>query len=143
MDREMIIKPFEGSVSKRKRKGRGNASGKGGECGRGHKGQKARTGGGVRIGFEGGQTPISRRLPKIGRFFTKKRTVVVLQLSKIVAVFGSDGVVSLDALRLNKLVPRGQFAKVVFDGPFSDTLNIQFGDVPVSKAVTDACSVSK
>ncbi|MBA4495907.1 50S ribosomal protein L15 [Paenactinomyces guangxiensis] len=60
------LKPAEGSRKKRKRLGRGIAAGQGKTAGRGHKGQKARSGGGVRPGFEGGQNPIYRRLPKRG-----------------------------------------------------------------------------
>ena len=60
------IKPAEGAKHARKRVGRGIGSGLGKTCGRGHKGQKSRTGGKVQIGFEGGQMPIQRRLPKRG-----------------------------------------------------------------------------
>lgn len=60
------LKPAEGSRKERKRVGRGMASGHGKTSGRGHKGQKARSGGGVRPGFEGGQNPLYRRLPKRG-----------------------------------------------------------------------------
>ncbi|WP_078593175.1 50S ribosomal protein L15 [Evansella clarkii] len=60
------LKPAEGSRRERKRKGRGIATGNGKTAGRGHKGQNARSGGGVRPGFEGGQMPIFRRLPKRG-----------------------------------------------------------------------------
>lgn len=60
------LKPAEGSRKERKRVGRGTSSGWGKTAGRGHKGQKARSGGGVRPGFEGGQNPLFRRLPKRG-----------------------------------------------------------------------------
>ena len=60
------LQPGVGSTSDKKRKGRGHGSGNGKTAGRGHKGQNARSGGGVRIGFEGGQMPIYRRLPKRG-----------------------------------------------------------------------------
>ena len=60
------LKPSEGATKDAKRKGRGHGSGNGKTAGRGHKGQNARSGGGVRIGFEGGQMPIYRRLPKRG-----------------------------------------------------------------------------
>ena len=60
------LKPSEGTTKDAKRKGRGHGSGNGKTAGRGHKGQNARSGGGVRIGFEGGQMPIYRRLPKRG-----------------------------------------------------------------------------
>lgn len=60
------LKPAEGSRKERKRVGRGIGSGNGKTAGRGHKGQNARSGGGVRLGFEGGQNPLYRRLPKRG-----------------------------------------------------------------------------
>ena len=60
------LKPAKGAVKAKKRLGRGTATGQGKTAGKGHKGQNARSGGGVRIGFEGGQTPLYRRLPKRG-----------------------------------------------------------------------------
>ena len=60
------LSPMEGSTHVAKRKGRGHGTGNGKTAGRGHKGQKARSGGGVRIGFEGGQMPLARRIPKRG-----------------------------------------------------------------------------
>ncbi len=60
------LKPAEGAVRSRKRLGRGTATGQGKTAGRGQKGQKSRSGGGVRVGFEGGQMPLARRLPKRG-----------------------------------------------------------------------------
>ena len=60
------LSPVAGSTQVGKRKGRGHGSGNGKTAGRGHKGQKARSGGGVRVGFEGGQMPLARRLPKRG-----------------------------------------------------------------------------
>ena len=72
------LSPAEGSVSKAYRKGRGEGSGNGKTAGRGHKGQKARSGGGVRPGFEGGQMPLARRIPKRGfnNIFAKPLTAV-------------------------------------------------------------------
>ena len=60
------LSPAAGSTRKAKRKGRGHGTGNGKTAGRGHKGQKARSGGGVRVGFEGGQMPLARRIPKRG-----------------------------------------------------------------------------
>jgi large subunit ribosomal protein L15 len=72
------LKPAEGSRHERKRLGRGIGSGQGKTAGKGHKGQNARSGGGVRLGFEGGQTPLFRRLPKRGfTNFTRKENAVV------------------------------------------------------------------
>ena len=68
------LKPNEGAVSERSRVGRGHASGNGKTAGRGHKGQKARSGGSTRLGFEGGQMPLYRRIPK--------RTTTIRKLSE-------------------------------------------------------------
>ncbi len=79
------LSPAPGSVKDAKRKGRGHATGNGKTAGRGHKGQKARSGGGVRPGFEGGQMPLYRRLPKRGfvNIFAKKYVSInVSQLEK-------------------------------------------------------------
>ena len=72
------LSPAEGSVKSNYRKGRGNGSGNGKTAGRGHKGQKARSGGGVRVGFEGGQMPLARRIPKRGfhNIFAKPLEIV-------------------------------------------------------------------
>ena len=72
------LSPAEGSTHARKRKGRGHATGNGKTSGRGHKGQKSRSGGGVRIGFEGGQMPLARRVPKRGfnNIFAKPLTAI-------------------------------------------------------------------
>ena len=73
------LRPAEGSVlSDNFRRGRGHGSGNGKTAGKGHKGQKARSGGGVRLGFEGGQTPLARRLPKRGfTNFNRKEYAIV------------------------------------------------------------------
>src|SRR5689334_19150915 len=74
------LKPAEGSTKSKKRIGRGTASGQGKSAGKGQKGQNSRSGGGVRLGFEGGQMPLYRRLPKIGftNIFRKEYAVVNL-----------------------------------------------------------------
>ena len=76
------LKPAEGAVKSRKRLGRGTATGQGKTAGKGHKGQNARSGGGVRLGFEGGQTPLYRRLPKRGfnNIHAKNYTEVTLTM---------------------------------------------------------------
>ena len=81
------LSPAPGSVSERKRIGRGHGSGNGKTAGKGHKGQNARSGGGVRIGFAGGQMPLARRIPKRGFnniFATKYTAINVSQLNKFV-----------------------------------------------------------
>lgn len=97
------LKPAEGSRKARKRVGRGGASGWGTTAGRGNKGQKARSGGGVRRGFEGGQMPLQRRIPKRGftNIFKKEYSIVnVEQLNR----FEDGAVVDVDALKKAGLV---------------------------------------
>ncbi|MBO8157486.1 MAG: 50S ribosomal protein L15 [Bacillaceae bacterium] len=77
------LKPAEGSRKKRNRVGRGMASGNGKTSGRGHKGQKARSGGGVRPGFEGGQTPLFQRLPKRGFTNINRKEYAIVNLETL------------------------------------------------------------
>ncbi|MEH7108887.1 MULTISPECIES: 50S ribosomal protein L15 [Bacillaceae] len=77
------LKPAEGSRKERKRLGRGIGSGQGKTAGKGHKGQNARSGGGVRIGFEGGQTPLFRRLPKRGFTNVNRKEYAVVNLDTL------------------------------------------------------------
>jgi len=91
------LKPAKGAVTSRKRKGRGVGSGLGKTSGRGHKGQKARSGSGARLGFEGGQMPLVRRLPKRGftNVFAKEYSVVNIEDLEI---FEDDTVVTPELL---------------------------------------------
>jgi len=91
------ISPAEGSKKSAKRVGRGIGSGVGKTAGRGHKGQKSRSGGKVRIGFEGGQMPLQRRVPKVGFASRKARYTSEFRLYQINSV-GSD-VIDLEALK--------------------------------------------
>ena len=91
------ISPAAGSKKNAKRVGRGIGSGVGKTAGRGHKGQKSRSGGKVKIGFEGGQMPLQRRLPKVGFASRKARYSAELRLYQINSV-GSD-VIDLEALK--------------------------------------------
>ena len=77
------LKPPEGSRKKRKRIGRGDGSGHGGTSTKGHKGQNARSGGGVRPGFEGGQMPLSRRLPKRGFRNPFRKNIVTINIDQL------------------------------------------------------------
>ena len=97
------IKPAEGSRKKNKRVGRGVGSGLGKTCGKGHKGQKARSGGTVGLGFEGGQMPMQRRLPKRG--FTNRSGIeyAVINLDSLNGLEGID-VITPEILLKNKVV---------------------------------------
>lgn len=77
------LKPAEGSRHERKRKGRGIGSGNGKTAGKGHKGQNARSGGGVRPGFEGGQTPLFQRLPKRGFTNINRKEFAIVNLDTL------------------------------------------------------------
>ena len=91
------IKPGIGSVKNKVRVGRGMGSGLGKTCGRGHKGQKSRSGGFHKVGFEGGQMPIQRRLPKRGFSVLKKADYHSLRLRDIKLI--PDEVISIDLLK--------------------------------------------
>jgi len=96
------IQPAEGSRSERKRVGRGIGSGLGKTAGRGHKGQKARSGGYHKVGFEGGQMPLQRRVPKVGFRSAVNRHTAELRLYQINAI--AADVVDLEALKKAGLV---------------------------------------
>ena len=109
------LKPAAGSKHAAKRVGRGIGSGTGKTAGRGHKGQKSRSGGGVRRGFEGGQKPLQMRLPKFG--FTSKmaRTMAEVTLSELGKV--NADVIDLQALKDADLIKESMIrAKVMLSG---------------------------
>ena len=97
------LKPAEGSAKAAWRKGRGPGSGNGKTAGKGHKGQNARSGGGVRTGFEGGQFPIYRQLPKRGfkNYFAKNYAIVNVDALN---VFEDGAVIDMDALLAKKII---------------------------------------
>ncbi|ACA88921.1 50S ribosomal protein L15 [Shewanella woodyi] len=118
------LSPAAGSKSAAKRVGRGIGSGTGKTCGRGHKGQKSRSGGGVRIGFEGGQMPLKIRLPKFG--FTSRKAMVSaeVRISELAKVNGD--VVDLSTLKDANLVTRNiQFAKIVLSGTIERPVTVK------------------
>ena len=97
------LKPAEGSAKSAWRKGRGPGSGNGKTAGKGHKGQNARSGGGVRTGFEGGQFPIYRQLPKRGfkNYFAKNYAIVNVDALN---VFEDGAVIDMEALLAKKII---------------------------------------
>lgn len=97
------LKPAEGSTFKAFRKGRGHGSGNGKTAGRGHKGQNARSGGGVRPGFEGGQMPLYRRIPKRGFHCINHKEIVAINVSHL-NVFEDGATIDIDALKSKGLV---------------------------------------
>lgn len=97
------LRPAEGSTSKGFRRGRGHGSGNGKTAGKGHKGQNARSGGGVRPGFEGGQMPLYRRIPKRGFKCINTKEIVAINVS-LLNVFEDGQVVDIAALKSKGLV---------------------------------------
>jgi large subunit ribosomal protein L15 len=106
------LKPAAGSRKNGKRVGRGIGSGLGKTCGRGHKGQKSRSGGFHKIGFEGGQMPLQRRLPKVGFISGKSLTAGELRLHELDLI--DADVVDLEALKSANLVSRNTETVKVF-----------------------------
>ena len=119
------LSPAQGSVKASYRKGRGPGSGNGKTAGKGHKGQNARSGGGVRPGFEGGQLPLYRKLPKRGfknRFAVNYAIVNVAALNK----FEDGAVVDMDALVAAKIVRKPlDGLKVLGNGELTKNITVK------------------
>ena len=119
------LSPAAGSNKQSYRKGRGAGSGNGKTAGRGHKGQKARSGGGVRVGFEGGQMPLSRRIPKRGfnNIFAKPLEAInVSALDK----FEDGAVVDAKALLEKGILSKCEYGvKILGNGQISKKLTVQ------------------
>ncbi len=114
--------PQKGSTRNTKRLGRGRGSGQGGRAGKGNKGQKARKSGNIRRGFEGGQTPLHRRFPKIGfkntMFTTRYEVVNLSSIEKL------SGEITIEALKSAGLVKSGP-VKILAKGALTKSLNVQ------------------
>ena len=130
------LKPAAGSKKDRHRVGRGGGSGWGKTAGRGHKGQKARSGGFHKLGFEGGQMPLHRRLPKRGFTSLTRDDVVEVRLSDLEKLAVAE--VDLAALRSAGIVPHGALgAKIIVSGKLTKKLAVK-GDVKASKGARAA-----
>ncbi len=118
------LSPAEGSKPSAKRVGRGIGSGTGKTCGRGHKGQKSRSGGGVKPGFEGGQQPLQRRLPKFGFTSRAARFVAEIRLNELANV--NADVIDLAALKDADIIADNmKSAKVVLSGEITKAVNLK------------------
>ena len=118
------IKPGPKSRSQKKRVGRGMGSGLGKTCGRGHKGQKSRSGGKIRPGFEGGQQPLQMRLPKFGFNSTKAKFIGQVTLSEL----GSMNVEAIDLQALKDVnILKGSIkrAKVILSGSIKKPVTLR------------------
>ena len=122
------LKPAPGSTKNRKRLGRGRASGQGKTSGKGHKGLNARSGGGVRPGFEGGQMPLYRRLPKRGFLpYGGKTEFAIVNVGDLSDRFAAGSVVDPDALAGSRLIHKSGRAsvKVLGDGDVAHALTVR------------------
>ena len=118
------LKPAPGSRRARLRVGRGASAGQGKTCGRGTKGQRARKGGYHKVGFEGGQMPLQRRMPKVGFRSDMKRSRAEVRLNELARVEGP--VVDLEALLKAGVVARGtERAKVVLSGEIKKAVTLK------------------
>jgi large subunit ribosomal protein L15 len=129
------LKPAKGSNKAAKRVGRGIGSGLGKTCGRGHNGQKSRSGGGVRAGFEGGQMPLQMRLPKFGFSSRVSRYSTEVRLSEIER--SGLETISLAALIEAKIVPvQTKKVKLILSGEIARAVSVR--DVSVTKGAAAA-----
>jgi large subunit ribosomal protein L15 len=118
------IKPAAGSRRPRLRVGRGASAGQGKTCGRGVKGQRARKGGYHKVGFEGGQMPLQRRMPKVGFRSAIKRLRAEVRLHELAAV--TAAVIDLAALKAAQIVPvQAERAKVVLSGELKKAVHLK------------------
>ncbi|MBN1141073.1 MAG: 50S ribosomal protein L15 [Deltaproteobacteria bacterium] len=119
------LKPAAGSTKTKKRIGRGAGSGLGKTAGKGHKGQKARSGGSVKAGFEGGQMPLHRRLPKRG-FTPLQRRVFGLVNLQALEGFAANSVVDREVLILSGLIRKNVDAvKILAEGDITKPLTVK------------------
>ncbi len=118
------LKPQAGSKSAAKRVGRGIGCGSGKTCGRGHKGQKSRKGGYHKVGFEGGQMPLQRRLPKIGFSSRLSAVTAEIRLQELAKVDAE--VVDLDALLAANLISKNiRRAKIIDSGKIEKAVSVK------------------
>ena len=119
------LSPAPGSTHASKRKGRGHATGNGKTAGRGHKGQKARSGGGVRVGFEGGQMPLARRVPKRGFHNIFAKPLEAVNLSSL-GVFEDGDVVGAEEMLGAGILSKCEYGvKILGNGSITKKLTVK------------------
>lgn len=119
------LSPARGATKARKRVGRGPGSGNGKTAGRGHKGRGARSGGSTPPGYEGGQMPLQRRLPKRGFRNPFRRQYAVVNLKQLDARFEAQAVIDPEALAAKGLASSGRLIKVLGDGELNKALTVK------------------
>jgi large subunit ribosomal protein L15 len=132
------IKPAPGAKRPRLRVGRGASAGQGKTCGRGVKGQRARKGGYHKVGFEGGQMPLQRRMPKVGFRSAMKATRAAVRLDELAKVTAE--IIDLAALKAANVVPaHTEVAKVVLSGEIKKAVTLKgVGATKGAKAAIEA-----
>src|SRR5574343_1637457 len=120
------LKPAEGSIKSRKRVGRGTGSGRGGTSTRGHKGAGSRSGTSTKVGFEGGQMPLQRRVPKFGFKNINRVEYKAINLDIIQSLIERKNVseITPEVLRENGLVSRNELVKILVRGEFKGKINV-------------------
>ena len=118
------LKPAEGATSARKRLGRGIGSGLGKTSGKGHKGAKARSGGGKRPGFEGGQMPLTMRLPKRGFTNNFRKEYVAINVSRLEAFEDGATVTPVELIEMGIIKKIGDGVKIMGDGELTKKLTV-------------------
>ncbi|RPJ12652.1 MAG: 50S ribosomal protein L15 [Deltaproteobacteria bacterium] len=119
------LSPQAGATKQRKRVGRGPGSGHGKTAGRGHKGFKARSGSGVKPGFEGGQMPLQRRLPKRGFTNLFKKEFALVSLSQLESLAEKSGLITVEVLVAAGMAKKGVMVKVLANGEVTKPVNVQ------------------
>ncbi|MGA1874401.1 MAG: 50S ribosomal protein L15 [bacterium] len=119
------LRPAEGARKRRKRVGRGPGSGHGKQCGRGAKGQKARSGGNVRRGFEGGQMPLQRRLPKRGFLNVFKKEYAVVNVSSLEKFDAGAIITPKELIKMGLVKKVGDGVKVLGNGDLSKAFTVK------------------
>ena len=118
------LKPAEGATSARKRLGRGIGSGLGKTSGKGHKGAKARSGGGKRPGFEGGQMPLTMRLPKRGFTNNFRKEYVAINVSRLEVFDDGTTVTPVELIEMGIIKKIGDGVKIMGDGELTKKLTV-------------------
>jgi large subunit ribosomal protein L15 len=123
------LSPAIGATKNRKRLGRGMASGTGKTSGKGAKGQKARSGGGVRPGYEGGQMPIHRRLPKRGFTNIFKKVFAIVNLSELVSFEAGSVVDEASLIQLGIVKGKFDAIKILANGEITSSITLRIGHI--------------
>jgi large subunit ribosomal protein L15 len=134
------LSPAEGEKRSRKRVGRGIGSGFGKTCGRGHKGQKSRSGGSTKVGFEGGQMPLQRRLPKVG--FSSRVSIITSQVTLSEIDKLEEKEITIDVLKKHNLVTKNiKRVKVMLSGEI--TREVTLTGIKATKGALAAIEAAK